>query len=326
LLGNPPAEVRTWLNGLQKNVDGPLSTADVSNIYIGLENLLRKSQGAHGVHYSKLEQIKTALDQSLAAVDHPAARLMIGAREFFHSGLKEFETSIYQKMVGKVDRNIFAIGKVKGGTMTADELMDTTAKINTATGVRDLRAAAGDDTVRHVARARIDDAWFKATSKEPGTFFVGEKFQFDPKKFNEALGLNNPNSPKYNAVREMLRGTDVSIADIEKLGMVAKLVTNAPIADASTFMARSAVLRGGEGVAAAIRSTMTVGAIGKTASEVGLPAAFAGIAMTRWGLGHMMKPGLIKMMTTAMDPSSSREAAAVAVIQMTRHYPSLFNE
>jgi hypothetical protein len=108
--------------------------------------------------------------------------------------------------------------------------------------------------------------------------------------------------------------------------MVAKLVTNAPIADASTFMARSAVLRGGEGVAAAIRSTMTVGAIGKTASEVGLPAAFAGIAMTRWGLGHMMKPGLIKMMTTAMDPSSSREAAAVAVIQMTRHYPSLFNE
>lgn len=326
LQGQVPPEIRTWLNGLQKNVDGPISTADANNILIGLENLLRKSQGSHGVHYQKLEEIQKAVVKSLEGVDHPAARLLLGARSNFQEGIKEFETSIYKKMVGTVDRNIFSIGKIKGGTMTADEMMDVASKANSAAAVRDIRNAAGDDTVRHVARARIDDAWFKATSKEPGTFFVGEKFQFDPAKFNKALGLDRPNSPQYAAFKEMLRGTEVAVSDVQKLATVAKLVTNAPIADASTFMARSAVLRGGDGVAEAIRSTMTVGAVGKTAGTVGLPAAYAGIVVTRWGLGAMMKPGLLKMLTTAMDPVSSPDAAAAAIVQMTRHYPSLFNE
>jgi len=326
LQGVAPAEMRTWLNGLQKNVDGPISTVDANNILIGVENLLRKSQGQHGVHYQKLEEVQKAVIKSLEGADHPAARLLLGARSNFQSGIKEFEGSIYKKMVGTVDRNIFAIGKIKGGTMTADELMETASKVNSAGGVRDLRNAAGDDTVRHVARARIDDAWLKATNKEPGTFFVGDKFSFNPQKFNEALGLNNPNSNKYLAMKEMLRGTEVSIADVQKLAEVAKMVTNAPIADASTFMARSAVLRGGEGVAEAIRSTMTVGAMGKTAGTIGLPAAYATVVLSRWGLGQMMKPGLLKMMTTAMDPSSTKEASAAAIVQMTRHYPSLFNE
>jgi len=324
--GQVPPEIRTWLNGLQKNVDGPISTADANNILIGLENLMRKSQGSHGVHYQKLEEIQTAVVKSLEGVDHPAARLLLGARNSFQEGIRDFETSIYKKMVGTVDRNIFAIGKVKGGTMTADELMDVASRVNSAKAVAELRAAAGDDTVRHVARSKIDDAWFKATSKEPGTFFVGEKFQFDPAKFNKALGLDRPNSPQHAAMKEMLRGTHIDISDVQKLAEVAKLVTNAPIADASTFMARSAVLRGGEGIAEAIRSTMTVGAMGKAAGTIGLPAAYAGIVVTRHGLGAMMKPGLLKMLTTAMDPASRPDAAAAAIVQMTRHYPSLFNE
>jgi len=326
LQGQVPPEIRTWLNGLQKNVDGPISTVDANNILIGLENLLRKSQGSHGVHYQKLEELQTAVVKSLEGVDHPAARLLLGARSNFQDGIKDFETSIYKKMVGTVDRNIFAIGKVKGGTMTADELMDVASKVNSPKAVADLRNAAGDDTVKHVARSRIDDAWFKATSKEPGTFFVGEKFQFDAAKFSKALALDRPGSPQHKAMEEMLRGTSVAMEDIQALAKVAQLVTNAPIADASTFMARSAVLRGGEGVAEAIRSTMTVGAIGKTAGTVGLPAAYAGIVVTRWGLGNMMKPGLLKMLTTAMDPVSRPDAAAAAIVEMTRHYPSLFNE
>jgi hypothetical protein len=324
--GQVPPEMRTWLNGLQKNVDGPISTVDANNILIGLENLLRKSQGSHGVHYQKLEELQTAVVKSLEGVDHPAARLLLGARSNFQDGIKEFETSIYKKMVGTVDRNIFAIGRVKGGTMTADELMDVASKTNSVKAVSELRAAAGDDTVRHVARSKMDDAWVKATTKEPGTFFVGEKFQFDADRFNKALGLDKPGSPQYKAIEEMLRGTEIAMSDVKKLAEVAQLVTNAPIADASTFMARSAVLRGGEGVAEAIRSTMTLGSTGKAASQVGLPAAIAGVAMTRWGLGHMMKPGLLKMMTTAMDPASRPDAAAAAIVEMTRHYPSLFNE
>jgi hypothetical protein len=326
LQGQVPAEIRTYLNGLQKNVDGPLTTMEANSLLNGLEGLLRKSQTSKGLHYDKLEKIQDAVVKSLEGVDHPAARLLIGARNGFQEGIKEFETSIYKKMVGTVDRNIFAIGKVKGGTMTADELMDVASKTNSVKAVSELRAAAGDDTVRHVARSRLDDAWVKATSKEPGTFFVGEKFQFDPARFNKALGLDKPGSPQHKALEEMLRGTEIAISDIKKLAEVAQLVTNAPIADASTFMARSAVLRGGEGVAEAIRSTMTLGSTGKAASQVGLPAAIAGVAMTRWGLGHMMKPGLLKAMTTAMDPASRPDAAAAAIVEMTRHYPSLFNE
>lgn len=326
LQGVPPADMRTMLNGMVKNVGDSLSTVEANNILVQLEPMLRQATQKHGIHYQKLEGLRDAVVKSLETTDHPAARLLLGARQSFQDGIKEFETSIYKKMVGNVDRNIYAIGKVKGGTMTADELMDVASKTNSATAVRDLRNAAGDDTVRHVARARIDDAWFKATSKEPGTFFVGEKFQFDPAKFNKALGLDRPNSPQYDAFKEMLRGTEVAISDVQKLAEVAKLVTNAPIADASTFMARSAVLRGGEGIAEAIRSTMTVGALGKTAGTVGLPAAYAGIVVTRWGLGEMMKPGLLKMLTTAMDPASRPDAAAAAIVQMTRHYPSLFNE
>jgi hypothetical protein len=326
LQGVPPADMRAWLNGLQRNVDGPLSTPEANSILNNLEGLLRQSQGKHGIHYDKLEKIQAAVVKSLEGTDHPAARLLLGARSNFQEGIREFETSIYKKMVGTVDRNIYAIGKIKGGTMNADELMEVANKTNSATAFRDLRTAAGDDTVRHVARARIDDAWFKATSKEPGTFFIGDKLAFDAKKFNEALGLNNPNSAKYFATKEMLRGTEVAISDLEKLAKVTQMVTNAPIADASTFMARSAVLRGGEGIAEAIRSTMTLGTAGKTVGTMGLPAAYATLVVSRWGLGQMMKPGLIKLLNTAMDPVSRPDAAAAAIVEMTRHYPALFNE
>ena len=324
--GVPPADIKTYLNGLVRNVGDTVSTVDIANISIGVENLLRKTQGAQGVHYSKLEGLQKALDDTLRSVDHPSTNLMRSAKEFFTNGIKEFETNIYQKMVGKVDRNIFAIGKVKGGTLTADDIMEVAERTSSARGVQELRAAAGDDTVRHVARARLDDAWVKATGKEPGTFFIGDKLSFNADKFKSALGLDNPNSVKYGTMKEMLRGTGIEIQDVEKLAKVAESVVAAPIADASTFMARAAVLKGSGGVAEAVKGAMTLGAAGKTAQSVGMPSAIAGMLMMRWGLGAMMKPGLLKAITQAGDVSLGTAVNTAAILQMASQYPNLFNE
>jgi len=326
LLGVPPADMKVFLNGVVKNLDDKMSTMDANNILIDLERLMRKADKSHGVHYSKLEQVQKALEETLKGSDNVAAKLLVKARSNFQEGIKEFETSIFKKMVGQVDRNIYAIGKIKSGTITADDLMETAAKTHSASAVRELRNAAGDDVVRNVARARLDDAWVKATGIEPGTLFVGQKLSFDAKRFTEALGLNNPNSQKYFTMKEMLRGSGVDIGDIEKLARVGQAVTAAPIADASTFMARAAVLRGAGGVAEAVRGALTMGAGGRTAQNIGMVPAIAGLVMMRWGIGAMMKPGLVKLATTAMDEAIEPAARAAALTQMTLLHPSLFNE
>jgi len=327
LQGALPADMKSYLNGIVKNLEGDkMSVVDANNILIGVETMARRAMGEKGIHYSKLDRISEAIDMTLKESGSAGSKLLLGARQNFKEGLEEFQSSIYKKMVGTVDRNIFALGKMKESTITADEFVDMVDKIKTPKQIVELRAAAGDAIVRNAARTRLDDAWVKATGAEPGTFRVGQKFEFDADRFNQSLGLDKFEGQAYNTMKEMLRGSGITIDDVAKLSRVAEAVGNAPIQDASTFMARAAVLRGAGGIAESVKAAMTFGAAGTVAATAGLPQALASIAVLRWGVGKFMQPGLLKLATTAMDPNTEYAVAAAAVAQMANNYPSLFNE
>jgi hypothetical protein len=200
-------------------------------------------------------------------------------------------------------------------------------KATTATSLRELRTTAGDEVVHNIGRSRVDAAWANATGLRPGEMPPSGRFAFDADKFENALGLNNPSSARYRATEEMLRGTGVGIHNLLDLSQTARLVSNAPIGDASTFMSRAAVLRGAGGLDRALKGALTVGGGAAAVTSPGAALAIAvPVLMTRAGLSRLMQPATLKWFTEAANPEAPVASRIAAWTELARTMPDVFDE
>lgn len=302
---------------LKSIVAGPddITTLDAKAFDPYLENMIRKASGRTGLAMPMLSDIRTATSTALKSVDHPAAKLMAKVDADFKNGMRTFATDT-AKNIGQFEREVFATGKTLPGRKTADEIADTIAELTTPTKVAEMRRLVGDDPIKQVARLKLDAAWQKAVISEEG-----EAFKWSADKFNKALGLDSVGGQKSEALREMLKGTGVRIEDIQKLASVADSVATAPIADVSTFMARAAVLRGSAGITDALRGALTFGMAGGGAASAGLPTTIAAMVVARYGVGSLMRPGMIDAATISMDKMATQAAKIAALEHMFTTIP-----
>lgn len=327
--------ISVWLGSAEQKFlkslaarEGPMTTNDVKNIDFFLENVMRKADSKTNVTHPLLGEIRAAASKAMGSVDHPAAKLMAAADAEFIKGMKTFGTET-AKTVGKIERNVYATGQVLPGKKTPEEMLETVQSLNTTDKIRNMRDIAGDDIVKQAARVRLDQAWNRARVSEEG-----QPFKWSADKFNKDLGIDNPNGPKYEAMKEMLKGTGVNIDDIAKLSRVAETVANAPIADVSTFMARAAMLRGAGGFTEALKGAVTLGlatggggaAGGAKGAGAGLLGSLATMYMARIPVGAMMKPGTLRALTSASDVEAPVAARASALLHLYKSDPSTWGE
>lgn len=193
--------------------------------------------------------------------------------------------------------------------------------LNTPNKIAQARSLMGDDIVKQAARVRLDTAWQKAKISEEG-----QPFKWSAEKFTKEIGLDNPNGQKYAAFQEMLKGTHVDIRDLEKLARVAETVSNAPVADVSTFMARAAALRGAGGITNALKGALTIGVAGGggggAAGTHGIVGTLSMLWLARQGVGTFMRPGMLKAAIAASDvdsPAAARVAGLYHLIENDTH-------
>lgn len=319
--------VQRYLDRLSKELPDRLTVGEVQTLRNNLENMLRKRVTETNVYHTGLRNVYDTVNRELGRTDHAAARLMTVANNYFDDGMRELSGEVASRAGPGIERSVFGIGRLRPSTMTSDEFMELANKATTATAIRELRTTAGDNVVANLARTRADDAWYAATGLRPGASPPSGRFTFDEDKFLHALGLNNPSSSRYRATEEMLRGTGVSIKELTDLAETARLVSNAPIGDASTFLSRAAVLRGAGGLDSALKGALTIGggvAVGTgNASLLGLAIP---VMMARAGVSSLMRPGLLKFLTKAADPNVPVAQRIAAWTELARSAPDLFDE
>lgn len=321
-----PATMK-YLDRIFKEMPDQISVAEAQMMRHDLDNIMRGQVNATNVHHTGIRRIFDTLNRQISSSDDGAARLMTVANNYFDDGIRELSGEVASRAGPGVERSIFGIGRLRPGTMTSDEFMEMAGRANTATALRELRTTAGDEVVHNIGRSRVDAAWANATGLRPGEAPASGRFNFDSEKFEAALGLNNPSSARYRATEEFLRGTGIGIHNLIELGQTARLVSNAPIGDASTFLSRAAVLRGAGGLDKALKGALTVGAGTAAATNPGAALAIAvPVVLARAGLSRLMQPSTLKWFTEAANPEAPIASRVAAWTELARTMPDIFDE
>lgn len=296
-----PVQVRAYIEQLTK-LNPRMTVQQLRTVDERLEQLMSSTAQQQGYRLHILDDIRDAGTNSLKAAARagsPAAQAQLRANNYFAEGIKLFETPVAQK-VGRVERGMFKPGFGKPGSVNPDEIARLAFATRSPQAVAQLEQLAGRESVREVTRFRLEKAW-------DSSFVTGPKGRprFDAERFREALALDRPNSADYQALKAMLRGSGADIADLEQFARVARNVTSVELADASTFVARSAALRGSGGLMSAVRGVGTAGLSGvahATGDPSGISAgAIVVVGLIRGGLGMLMRPRQLRWATSALD-------------------------
>jgi hypothetical protein len=308
-----------FLESMAKLPDN-VSTPAIKTIDATLENMIRKTMNSTNIATPELAQLRILNDRALDGVDHPAAKLMAKANQDLQTGLTTYANDV-AKTVGKLERNVYGIGRIQPGTKTPEEMVDTVTKLRSTREVQQMRDIVGDDSIKQIARTKLDMAWNNAVvSKED------QPFKWSADKFAAELGLNDPGGKQYAVTQELLRGTGVQMDKLKDLAGVAESVASAPVADVSTFMARAAMLRGAGGITEALKGALTLGLTKAGADKAGLITTLSGLGLVRMGVGALMKPGLVEAATLSLDRTAAQGARIAALEHLFTQIPEAFED
>ena len=251
-----------------------------------------------GYDISRLRQLK---DLITAAVHNPdlsrisadeAAKVssaLTEANEFFINGKKIFE-SVTARKFGAVEKNIFAAGVKRPGTITPDKLFKRAYDASSPMALEDLRKLVGRNQFNGMTRQFLDDA-VEASMIKSKAGMTGPRL-FNAEKFEKALGLNTPEG--WASLQTMLKDTPVTIKDWTMFLKAAKTGSDIVIRDPSSFVARRLVLAGGT-MGAAVGAGLVGGA------QASIPMAlFLTLALKKTG-NVMMDPNSLRAMNKVMD-------------------------
>ena len=209
-------------------------------------------------------------------------------------GARAFEQPVADKF-RLVDKNIFGAGFQRPGSITADQLGNVILSNRNLSPqyLRDLKNLVGEKPYKSLIRARIQQSFDKSLVpfKEGGV----NGLMFDPYNFENALGLNNAQGREL--IKEMLKGSKLTIEKLDDFFAIAKNHAGLEIPDVSKFVARRATLGG-------TKSLFGGFAMGYSTYK----EPFKGLAMVyiaRKGSGFLANPKQLDDVMTVLDPESS---------------------
>ena len=209
-------------------------------------------------------------------------------------GKKVFDSPVSREFK-KVDKNIFGPGFEVQGSINVDLLGDALLKRGASKALfADLRSLVGQKQFDKFTRARLQKAYDGSliTSSEKGS----QGLIFDPYAFESNLGLNTERGREI--LEEMLKGSKVSLLNLDDFFAIAKNHAGLKVPDVSSFVARRATLGGTRSV---LGGALFLG--GATTS----PLASAGlIILARKTSRSLSNPGALRDIMTVIDPNSPK--------------------
>ncbi len=266
---------------------------------------------AQGFDVSRAAQIKQALEQDLNNLDvgnlapdvgAPIVKALQNANTFWAREMTAFETPT-AKRFGRVDRNIFSPKFAQAGGTNADEAFRAVVNSRSPQAMADLRRLVGDDVMKGVARRNVEDAFAKATATGAQK---GSSLSFDPENLAQNLGLNSADGRRVLA--ESLKGTPISVDDLEKFVDVTRVASDFNVPDVSTFLQRRLTLGG-------LRSLLATGVAGVGITQAPLTALGMGV-LARKGSQILASPTALKSMTKALDDSLTDKVRRAALLRV----------
>jgi len=146
-----------------------------------------------------------------------------------------------------------------------------------------------------------------------------------PGKASAALGLDHPDSDEFKLTLAMLEGTDIRVSDLRRFFDMTKKAFEMGVPTPAA-LARRRVMIGGIG---ALQGTFTLGMGAGTAGGMFVaPTRTAITAVTAWALARgfsevITRPGALRALTRAIDPSATEVVKRQALRRMAFIIPAL---
>lgn len=279
---------------------GKISMAEWDDdMLAGIRGELEQLQGAEGT--KAMKQILEAARVDLATSGTPGLRQLAMDKQW-EAGFREYETGAAKKFM-QLDRNRFKQGVIKLGMKNPDELVNMLIAGNSRQFATQVRGLVGNDVFKDLSARYLDNNMVKAIVPDRKSNI---KVDFDTLARN--LGLDNPKSTRFGVTQEMLRGTGVTVDQLNNFIRVGKIASRIDVPDASTFVARRVVLGG--------LTSIGLGAAGLFSGH--LPETIVLAIMARHGAKVIANPENVKLATLALDANTDQAVRRTSVMRLLR--------
>jgi hypothetical protein len=317
---NVNKKYESYINQLS-NLEDFITPAQVKQIKQDLAEFSSVLAGKDGGGVFKLTKMAKAADASLRNYDkynmsvfandpkvtpqtlQTLVKKLKSADEFFSDGIQIFGRSTGQRFT-RADKNIFAKGFSKPGSIEPDEIFKAVVKEGSPKALDDLRILIGDENYASVARKLIDNAFKKSSVR-------GDKFRgllFNPVILEEELGLAGRNTSEF--LENITKGTKLNPQKLKDLIEVSQYHANLDIPDVSSFVARRATLGG----ARSILGGAVMGAGVLSSPVASIPLIYA----TNRTSAFLANPKNLDLAITALDITAPRQLKYIASEKLLR--------
>lgn len=304
-------------------LDDFITPAQIKQIKQDLNNFSDLVTGKDGAGVMRLTKLNKAADGALRDFDNynlaafgrdtNVSKESLGklvdelkkADAFYANGIQLFNRSTAGKF-RKVDKNIFAAGFDKPGSIESDELFKYVIKTGSPQSLKDLRILIGDDNFAKVSRKIIDNAFQKAAVRD-------DKFRgllFNPTILEEELGLIGRN--QTDVLENITKGTKLNKQKLQDLIEVSKAHANLEIPDVGSFVARRATLGGAKSILGGF--VMGAGVVSDPVSTAAL------VGITNRTSAFLANPKNVELAIEALDITAPRSIRYIAGEKLLRGY------
>ena len=276
-----------------------------------LDNLLQRASAnldidTPGFGQRVFGELKRAVDNAQQTLDNPELlREMNELRSSHATAMMQIEAP-QMKKARAVDTNIGGVTP-RPGTAHPDEAFRLLYDFKSPQGIRELRRLVGPDAMAESFRIHMDDLWKRALFQgeqdvaQAGFRSKGTGGGVNIRFMEEQLGLYNKNSIEYATLQEALRGTGITVKQVEDFVDIVGRIKKAAPSDFSAMVGRRAQLGGIRGMVGAIIPSAAIGG-GLFSGPAALGAAML------WTVGQagghiMTNPRFLRQMEAAADPA-----------------------
>jgi len=204
----------------------------------------------------------------------------------------------------QVDKNIFSAGFEKPGSITAEELAEALLSRKASPEVfANLKSLIGEKQFKKFVRSKLqkayDNSLFSAGKEEAGLVF-------DAYKFEKNLGLTTEAGREM--LETMLKGSKLTLKNLDDFFAVAKNHSGLKIPDVSSFVARRAVLGGTRSIVGG-----AIGVVGVTSDPV---IGSALIYLARKTSKFLSDPKKLDEVTKIFDPNTPANQIKVISLKL----------
>ena len=205
----------------------------------------------------------------------------------------------------KVDKNIFGAGFKVPGSLNADELGEALLKRHAGpTFLKDLRTLVGEKQYNKFVSSKLQQAYNSSLIQSGKAGSSGLKF--NPYKFEESLGMDTVAG--RDLLEEMLKGSKITLDQLDSFFNVAKNHAGLKIPDVSSFVARRAVLGGTKSLIGGV----VMGAGITTNPLIAAPLIY----MARKTSGFLANPKALDDVVKVFDPNSTASQMKVSALKL----------